>query len=87
MRRVEIEKEEAGGSELRVSSGLQACQVGGVEAGLEDVLQARNRQIMALEDEVKEWKGRFKRMMSEFEHDFQTHGLPMPYVDEGWWAD
>ena len=85
--RVEIEKAEAGLSELLLSSGLAPSQVGGVEAGLEDVLQARNRQIMALEDEVKEWKGRHQRMMSEYRTEFQTYGMPMPYVDQGWWAD
>ena len=74
--RLEIEKAEAGLSELLLSSGLAPSQVGGVEKGLEDVLQDKNKQIMALEDEVKEWKARFTRMMSDYKHEHDTYGLP-----------
>ena len=75
--RVEIEKAEAGLSELLLSSGLAPSQVGGVEKGLEDVLQDKNQHIMALEDEVKEWKARFARMMGDYRCEFQTYGLPL----------
>ena len=75
--RLEIEKAEAGLSELLLSSGLAPSQVGGVEAGLEDVLQDKNKRIMALEDEVKEWKARFARMMSEYRQELQAYGIPL----------
>ena len=31
---------------------------------------------MGLEDEVKEWKGRFVKMMGEYEEEMRAYGIP-----------
>ena len=72
----ETEKAEAGLSELLLSSGLDAAALGGVERGLQGLLLDKNRDILALEDELKEWKQRFKRMMAEYEDEMRLYGLP-----------
>jgi hypothetical protein len=73
----ETEKAEAGLSELLLSSGLDAATLGGVERGLQSILLDKNREILALEDEVKEWKQRFTRMMAEYEEEMRLYGLPV----------
>ena len=72
----EVEKAEAGLSEVLRSSGVDG-EVGGVLGrGLEEILLEKNRVIMGLEDEVKEWKGRFVKMMGEYEEEMRAYGIP-----------
>ena len=73
--RAEVEKAEAGLSEVLRSSGVEG--VGGVAGrGLEAILLEKNAVIMGLEDEVKEWKGRFKKMMVEYDEEMRRYGIP-----------
>ena len=75
--RGEVEKAEAGLSEVLLSTGVVGGVGGVVGRGLEDILLEKNRVIVGLEDEVKEWKARFRKMMGEYETEMRAYGIPM----------
>ena len=75
--RGEVEKAEAGLSEMLLSTGVVGREVGGVGGrGLEELLMDKNALIVQLEDEVQEWKARFKQMMREYQEEMRAHNIP-----------